>query len=368
MLLQAARVSGLERALSEGLRPWRARRARHDPGRTVLDLAVAVALGGDCLADVGLLRAQPGLFGAVASDSDCAPADRLACRRRPGRVGGIAHRARPGPGRVWAHRAPVAAHAPLIIDMDATLVEAHSEKEKASATYKRGFGFHPLLAFLDHGEGGTGECLAGLLRPGRATANNAADHRMVLSDALAQLPDRDRARVLVRADSAAGMHDFLEHLHELGLDYSIGIKGSQPIVDALAALPARACAPPSTPPAAPGARGCGRINRLTGPLQHRWPPGMRVLARREHPHPGAQLRITDDGWRITVFATNTRGGGWPTTNAATGYAPAPRTASAAERHRPDQPAATRLRRQPNLAPDHRPGRRPAHLDSAPRAD
>ena len=76
----------------------------------------------------------------------------------------------------------------MVIDLDATIVLAHSEKEGATPTWKRTFGFHPLLAFLDHGPGGTGEPVAGLLRTGRATANNPADHISVLTDALAQLP------------------------------------------------------------------------------------------------------------------------------------------------------------------------------------
>ena len=87
----------------------------------------------------------------------------------------------------------------------------------ATPTWKRTFGFHPLLAFLDHGPGGTGEPVAGLLRTGRATANNAGDHIRVLTDALAQLPAEHRARVLVRGDSGAGVHAFVHHVHDLGL-------------------------------------------------------------------------------------------------------------------------------------------------------
>jgi len=96
----------------------------------------------------------------------------------------------------------------VVIDLDATIVLAHSETEGATPTWKRTFGFHPLLAFLDHGPGGTGEPVAGLLRTGKATANNAADHITVLTDALTQLPDEHRARVLVRGDSGAGVHAF----------------------------------------------------------------------------------------------------------------------------------------------------------------
>ena len=95
----------------------------------------------------------------------------------------------------------------MIVDLDATIVLAHSEKEGATATWKRTFGFHPLLAFVDHGPGGMGEPVAGLLRTGKATANDAADHITVLTDALAQIPQADRSRVLVRGDSGAGVHE-----------------------------------------------------------------------------------------------------------------------------------------------------------------
>jgi hypothetical protein len=90
-----------------------------------------------------------------------------------------------------------------VVDLDATLVAAHSEKEQAAPTFKRGFGFHPMLAFVDHGDGGTGEPLAGLLRPGNANANNAADQIAVLDAALGQLPERARSRVLVRGDAGS---------------------------------------------------------------------------------------------------------------------------------------------------------------------
>ena len=142
----------------------------------LLDLAVAVALGGDCLADVAVVRAQPALFGTVASDLTVS---RLiaALDGDAGPVLAAVRQARAAArARVWALQPPVAADAAVVIDIDATLVEAHSEKEGAAPTFKRGFGFAPLLAFVDHGAGGSGECVAGLLRPGKANANNAADH------------------------------------------------------------------------------------------------------------------------------------------------------------------------------------------------
>lgn len=312
LLAATATAVGLDKALIEQLRPWRSSRATHDPGKIVLDLAVAIALGGDCLSDLAVVRSQPDLFGPVASDptvsrliaSLAADAEHSLAALRAARA--IARQ------RAW-QLLPVAADSgPVVIDIDATLVEAHSDKQGAQPTFKRGFGFAPMLAFLDHGKGGTGECLAGMLRPGKATANNAADHIAVLTDALAQLPEQLRGRVLVRGDSGAGTHTFISHLHELNLQYSVGLTGWPTILDALDKLPRQAWKAAVDADGFPrdGAQVAELTRYLPSPTGARvWPVGMRVLARRERPHPGAQLRITDrDGWRITVFATNIRGG------------------------------------------------------------
>ncbi len=101
----------------------------------------------------------------------------------------------------------------VVLDLDAALVGAHSEKEGAGPTFKRGFGFHPILAFLDHGPCGSGEPVAAMLRPGSANANNAADQIAVLDAALAQLPEHVRGRVLVRGDSGSGVKDFVAHMN-----------------------------------------------------------------------------------------------------------------------------------------------------------
>jgi hypothetical protein len=313
MLLATAGVSGLAKALSDGLAPWRAVRSVHDPGKTVVDLAVAIALGGDCLADIGVVRAQPELFGPVASDPTVSRLiDALA--DRPGeavaaiRVARAAARA-----AVWAHRTPFADDSnggQVVVDLDATLIGAHSEKEHATPNFKRGFGFHPMLAFVDHGAGGTGEPLAGLLRPGKANANDAADQIAVLDAALAQLPADVRSRVLVRGDTGSGVQGFVWHVHNLGLEYSVGVYGRQPVLDALEVLPKQAWKKALDADKRPreGAQ-VAELTRWLPATFKGWPPGMRVIARRERPHPGAQLRITDhEGWRITVFATNTRGG------------------------------------------------------------
>lgn len=310
LLLQTARVSGLGRALSHELGAWRAPRAMHDPGKVVLDLAVAIALGGDCLADLAVVRAQPDLFGAVASDPTVSRLVDALAADVEGSLAAIGSARAQARARVWSTSRPTGDEGPVVIDVDATLVSAHSEKEGATPTFKRGFGFHPMFAFADHGPGGTGEPLAGLLRPGRATANDAADHITVLDAALTQLPEHERSGVLVRADTGAGSRTFLHHVTGLGLQYSVGFYAHQPIADALHALPRsswRAAVDSDGEP-----RDGAQVAELTRwlPVTVRgWPDGMRIIARRERPHPGAQLRLTDhEGWRITVFATNTPGG------------------------------------------------------------
>jgi hypothetical protein len=132
----------------------------------------------------------------------------------------------------------------------------------------------------------------------------------VLDAALAQLPERFRSRVLVRGDTGSGVQGLLWHVHTLGLQYSVGVYGRQPVLDALAVLPEQAWrrALDTDGRTRDGAH-VAELTRWMPATFTGWPPGMRIIARRERPHPGAQLRITDQhGWRITLFATNTRGG------------------------------------------------------------
>jgi hypothetical protein len=311
---QTLRVSRLRRQLSAALAPWRSARAVHDPAKVLLDVATAVALGGDCLADVAVVRAQPCLFGQVASDATVSRLIMALAADVEAATAAIRTARAAARSTVWARRRPLAGQVgdQVIIDLDATLVTAHSEKELAAATFKRGFGFHPLLAFADHGPAGSGELLAGMLRPGSAGANTAADQIVVLDQALAQLPEAERGRVLVRTDSGGGVKQFLHHITDLGLHYSVGFYGTPPIIDALARVPRQAWRSAIDGDGQP--REGAQVAELTSYLPDTlrgWPEGMRIIARRERPHPGAQLRLTDqDGWRITCFATNTRGVGW----------------------------------------------------------
>jgi len=309
LLAQTASVSGLSDELSAGLARWRKPTAVHDPGKVVLDLALAIAAGGDCLADVSLVRAQPELFGQVASDPTVSRLVDVLGTDPVAAVAAVRAARASARAKVWDQRSPFADDDTVVVDLDATLIGAHSEKELASPNYKRGFGFHPMMAFVDHGHGGTGEPLAAMLRTGRATANSADDQIAVLDAALAQLPEQSRSTVLVRGDSGAGVREFVHHIHNLGLQYSVGVYGRQPILDALVAIPRQAWKK------ALDTNGQRREGALVAELTRwlpdtfaGWPPGMRVIARKERPHPGAQLRITDEnGWRITMFATNTTG-------------------------------------------------------------
>lgn len=194
LLARAADRTGLTRALSTALAPWRKPFATHDPGKILVDLAISLAIGGDCLADVAVLRAEPGVFGQVASDPTVSRLITTLAADAPKALSAINSARGTARATAWqlsGDRAPdhrIDAEAPLVIDLDATLVTAHSDKERAAPTFKRGYGFHPLCAFVDHGQSGSGEPVAMLLRPGNAGSNTAADHRQVVADALGQLP------------------------------------------------------------------------------------------------------------------------------------------------------------------------------------
>ncbi|MEV6949739.1 IS1380 family transposase [Streptomyces sp. NPDC051172] len=184
-----------------------------------------------------------------------------------------------------------------------------SEKEQAAATYKRGFGYHPLLCFLDN----TGEALAGVLRPGNAGANTVADHTTVLEAALAQIPDADRhgTPILVRADSAGGAKAFLAHVRDLrprGIRtfFSVGYAVTEPVRRAIRALPKRVWHP--TLEQDGSLRQGAEVAELTGMVDlSGYPHGTRIIVRRERPHPGAQLFLfdLDEGMRHQVFLTDT---------------------------------------------------------------
>ena len=301
LLAEAADRLGLAGELSRALSAIRARRGKHDPGRVLRDLAVMIADGGDCLSDLRAVRDQEPLFGPVASNPT---AFRLidAIAADPDLLDGLrAARAR---AREHAWNAGVKP-ARLIVDIDATLIGAHSEKEGAAGNFKGGFGFHPLLAYLDESR----EPLAGLLRPGNAGANTAADHIEVVDMALGQLPREvvEDAEIVVRTDSAGASHELTDELHAARISFLMGFDLIEPVRQAILSLPETAWRP--------AVRQDGETRESAGVAEITdlldlggWPDGSRVLVRRERPHPGAQLSFSDhDGHRFQATLTDLDG-------------------------------------------------------------
>jgi CheY-like chemotaxis protein len=270
-------------------------------GRVLRDVAVMLADGGDALCDVRVLRDEPSLFGAVASDATAWRAivsvdgERLAALRRAR----AAARA-----RVWGlTRAPRR----VILDIDATLVTAHSDKDGTGGTYKGGFGFYPLLGYLDCPDGDAGGMpLAGQLRPGNAGSNDARDHIAVLADTLEQLPQTvvETETIVLRTDSAGQTHELLDFCREGQIRFSVGYDLTEPVRRAILALPETAWT--AAQDADGQLRDNGQVAELTQALDLAdWPDGARVIVRRERPHPGAQLSFTDhDGHRFQAILTD----------------------------------------------------------------
>lgn len=288
----------------------------HDRGRVLVDVAVMLADGGEAIADIDVLRHQGAVFGTVAS----APTVwRALDELTPARLRRIeAARARVR-RHVWAQLPALPASRVadrdlgqlVVLDVDATLLNVHSEKESAAPTFKGGFGFHPIGVWCDN----TSEWLSVLLRPGNAGANTAADHITVLAAAIRQVPAAHRRRLLVRADGAGASHGFLDWLvannqvRGRQVEFSVGFAATEAVRAAIRRLPARAWSPAID--ADGQLRDGGDVAELTGLLDlTRYPQGTRVIVRREHPHPGAQLSLFEerDGWRYQPFATNTATG------------------------------------------------------------
>ena len=296
MVCDLADGLGLTEALSVAMAPTKQRRRGHDRGRVLVDLAVMLADGGETISDLAVLRDQPQLFGEVASLATAwrtldavndEALDRIATARAAARR------------RAWAAGVDPGFY---VIDIDATLVTAHSEKERAAPTYKRGFGFHPLLAFLD----ATGEALAVKLRPGNAGSGTASDHVEVLDAALAQLPvDPTERQVIARADSAGLSHGFVDGCRERQVRFVVGHRLTADLATVLVNVAESAWRPALSADGSDERDGA-EVTEITGLVDLTgWGDGMRMIARREDPHPGAQLTFTDvDGHRFQVFVTD----------------------------------------------------------------
>jgi hypothetical protein len=312
--LLADRV-GLTGALSAAL-TRRSFTPVHDRGRVLVDLGVMIAGGGEAIADIDVLRHQRDVLGVVASPPTVwRTLDELTATRLRNVEQARARVRR----HVWAQLAELPVSrvadrdlgATVVLDVDATLVTAHSEKQSAAPTFKGGFGYHPIAVWCDN----TTECLAIKLRPGNAGANTAADHISVLAAAIAQIPVKHRRDLLVRADGAGCTHELLDWLvahndiRGRRVEFSVGFAVTEAVRAAIRRLPARAWTPAID--ADGQLRAGGDVAELTGLLDlTRYPKGTRVIVRREHPHPGAQLSLFEehDGWRYQPFATNTTTG------------------------------------------------------------
>jgi Transposase DDE domain group 1 len=286
----------------------------HFPGSVLADLAVAIADGADSISDLKALRDQPVLFGPVASKPTAwRVLDRVSEAHLPLlRAGRAAARE-----RAWAAGAGPDLSGELFLDLDATIVIAHSEKEWAAPTWKRTFGFHPLACFLDRPEIASGEALAGVVRAGNAGSNTAADHVEVLRLAVENLPEAARPRkdepdapcYVVRCDSAGATHDFAAECFETGVAFSFGFAITAEVRQAIGKLSPRSWRRAVEEDGEP--RDGAWVAEITRHLDlSAWPAGSRVIVRKERPHPGAQLSLfdTQDGLRHTAFICAPRSG------------------------------------------------------------
>ncbi|MCI4674066.1 IS1380 family transposase [Candidatus Mycolicibacterium alkanivorans] len=317
MLRELADLSGLSAGVTAALAdtyrgPW-----IYPPGAVFADLAAAVADGATCIDGVGQLCGdREHVFGPAASTTtmwrlvderiDAAHLPAIRAARCDARAAAWAAGAAPAAGR-WLH-----------IDLDATITIDHSDnKENAAATWKKTYGHHPLLAFLDRPEVAGGEALAGLLRAGNAGSNTAADHITVLGWALESLPaayrpdphDPTAHKILVRSDSAGATHKFAAECRRQGVGFSFGFAVDARVRDAVDTLNLAEAWYPAIDSSG-AIRDGAWVAEATGLVEmSSWPEGTRLILRRERPHPGAQLRFTDaDGMRVTAFITDTPNG------------------------------------------------------------
>jgi len=413
LLRGVADRTGLTGGLSEALASGRL--VVHDRGRVLADLACAIADGAEVISDFRVLGDQRELLGPVASvptawrtlEETASGGARTA--RRVAAAVNAARRVAWAQAEARHGALPGVRVADKVLDqvtcirLDATVIPAHSEKQGAEPNFK-GFGHHPLLAYCDN----TREPLAGMLREGSAGSNTAADHIAVLDDAIAALPPEHRRRLMITCDGAGASHDLVGRLDALAsrrgyqVTWSVGWDLGERERRAIALVPAgawqaavdgRGEVRERRSDAACADTGCGhqrcwieeaQVTELTAILRDGradqlagWPVSMRVFARRERPHPGAQLTLLEaqDGWRYTLRATSlskrTYGwrARWPTSTQLTGFMPGSRTASGPASRRASAscrriPSRSTARGSPDrrhldrLAPADRPGRRP----------
>jgi len=293
-------------------------------GGVLVSMAAAIALGAASMSDIAVLAQLSPVLGAAPSGPTVRRAlDLAGMAASLERIAGARAKAR---AHVWELIEGTAAGFPwlviagktltgwLVIDLDATLVTAHSDKEGAAPTWKKGYGFHPLGAWLAN----TRECLAMLLRPGNAGSNTFADHKQVLAAAIRQVPARFRRKILVRVDGAGASHELIRHL--LGMSsprrtvlFTCGWMITAADEDAIRQVPAGAWEP--------GIGQDGTIEQdkdvaeITGLMSRagNWPDGLRWIARRVKPSRRHLKNLTDyekkTGWKYSITCTNIPGTG-----------------------------------------------------------
>ncbi len=322
LLRKLADRAGLTGALGPALgRPGRFPLV--DRGIALVSMAVAIALGATSMNDIALLAHQEPVLGAAPSDTTARRTLELADERTLGKIAKVRARVR---AHVWSLIAATPAGFPwltiagkllagwLVIDLDATLITARSDKEGAAPTFKKGYGFHPLGAWLAN----TLESLAMLLRPGNAGSNTFADHAAVLSAAIGQIPARMRSRLLVRVDGAGASHELISHLLSLTTArrtvlFTCGWAITEADEQAIAALPAAAWQ------AAVGQDGTVQHDKHIAEITHLmaraaiWPAGLRWIVRRTKPSRRQARNLTAferaTGWRYSIIVTNIPGTG-----------------------------------------------------------
>ena len=311
---------GLQELCERSLGQFTPTLAVHRPGKIVGSLALMLAAGGEHVSDLDMLRTNPGLFGLVASNATVSRFFARTITESEAFAHGAATLGLALRSRAWhaaGERSPARsanARNPLIIDLDATLVTSHSDKEQAVGTYKGGYGFAPFVASADYGTGqGTGEILAVLLRPGNAGANSADDHITLLTQALAGLPQEfyDAAgdlmgeKILVRTDSAGASRKFLRHLTDLGMQFSVSYPVPAFKTDRVQRINDKTFWQPALDQEGNERTKAWVVNATDVVGLDDYPQGTNLYLRAEPLHPGANATLLDhDGHRITAFLTN----------------------------------------------------------------
>ncbi len=318
LLRKAADQAGLTAGLSAALRQ-KGTAPLLDRGIVLASMAAAIALGATSMSDIALLAHLAPVLGAAPSgptvrralDLAGAPAmaDRIARARAKARAHAWTLIAGTAAGFPWLTVAGKTLTGWIVIDMDATLVTAHSDKEGAAPTWKKGYGFHPLGAWCRN----TRECLAMLLRPGNAGSNTFTDHKEVLAMALRQVPARFRGKVMVRVDGAGASHELIKHLLSLASPrrkvlFTCGWMITEADEDAIRLLPASAWKPGTAQDgSAEEDKAAAEITGLMTRAEN-WPGGLRWIVRRVKPSRRQMRNLTayekKTGWRYSVICTN----------------------------------------------------------------